>query len=746
MHIEDMGRFLKLGVYLVVIVLVNLAGMTVFFRADLTTDRIYTLSAASRETVATLSEPLTVKVFFTRDLPAPHNQTERYLHDLLEEYAIAGNRYFNYRFHDVSAEADSLDPAAAENRDLAREYGISPVQIQMVENDEIKFKQAYMGLVLIHGDLVERIPALTTVSGLEYRLTTAMQKLNNKVSALLNVDGDIAVRLVLSSSLERVAPLMGLDALPGFVNDVKAIVEKVNARNYGKLKFVHIDPDTDPATAAKLADRQLMQLSWPDVPQAGVAAGEGMIGMVMAYGDRTRDLPVLNVFRLPIIGTRYELADAAAIEEMINTAIDRLVDINTELGMLSGHGCLDAGGFDPMMGGGSPDALNNFAALAGQNYSLKPVRLADGGIPPGLRTLVIVRPTESLSDYELYQIDQALMHGTSLALFVDTFAEAQPPAGQQMFSRQPTYKPLDTGLEKLLAHYGVRLQNALVLDEKCYHQRLDRRMGGGEQPIYYAPLIERENINQELDYIKNVKGLIALKIAPLELDRERLEAQSAAAHLLFSSSDRSWVVRDNITLNPMFMRPPAAAEEFAGRPLAYLLEGSFTSYFSGKPRPEKPAGTTADDKDATGGGSETETAAAGDGAAKTAAKETAGKPSLRADVRGEGDFVERSPAVKILVVPSGDMLRDNLLDEQGQTTNTMFVLNLIDVLNGREDIAAMRSKEQRFNPLAETDPAFRTLVKGVNIAGLPLLVVLAGLAVWVRRRGRKKRIQRMFAG
>jgi ABC-type uncharacterized transport system involved in gliding motility auxiliary subunit len=739
MHKEDLDRFVKLGIYLVVVVLVNLAGMTMFFRLDLTAESIYTLSPVSRETVATLSEPLTVKVFFTRDLPAPHNQTERYLHDLLEEYAIAGNQYFNYRFYDVSAEAASLDPETAENRDLAREYGITPVQIQIVENDEIKFKQAYMGLVLIHGDLVERIPALTTISGLEYRLTTAMQKLNHKVSALLNVKDDIAVKLVLSSSLNRVAPLMGLDQLPGFVNDVKAIVDKLNAQNYGKLKFIHIDPDTDPAAAEELTTYQLMQLSWPDVPQAGVTAGKGMIGMVMAHGDRVRELPLLNVFRLPIIGTRYELADAAAIEEMINTAIDRLVDINTEMGMLSGHGCLEAGGFNPM-GGGNPDALNNFATLVGQNYSLKPVTLPvtleDGGIPPGLGTLVIARPTEPFSDWELYQIDQALMHGTSLALFVDTFIEAEPTGGQQMFAGQPTYKPLDTGLERLLAHYGVRLQNALVLDEKCYRQRLDRRLGGGEQPIYYAPLIDQEHINQELDYLKNIKGLIALKISPLELDRERLDAQSAKAQLLFSSSERSWLVRDNITLNPMFMRPPTAKEEFSSYPLAYLLEGSFTSYFSGKPRPEKPA-ETVDDRH-TPAGDEV-------GVKETAAGEAA-KSSLLADVREEGDFIARSPAVKILVVPSGDMLRDNLLDEEGQTTNAMFVLNLIDVLNGREDIAALRSKEQRFNPLRETDPAFRALVKGINIVGLPLLVVLAGMVVWIRRQGRKKRIQRMFAG
>ena len=72
--------------------MLNLAGLTLFFRWDLTANRIYSLSETSQQVVATLKEPLTIKVFFTRNLPAPHNATERYLHDLLEEYGVYANR------------------------------------------------------------------------------------------------------------------------------------------------------------------------------------------------------------------------------------------------------------------------------------------------------------------------------------------------------------------------------------------------------------------------------------------------------------------------------------------------------------------------------------------------------------------------------------------------------------------------------------------------------------------------------
>jgi hypothetical protein len=38
-------------------------------------------------------------------------------------------------------------------------------------------------MVLIHGDLIEQVPTITTTDGLEYRITTAIQKMNNKISA-----------------------------------------------------------------------------------------------------------------------------------------------------------------------------------------------------------------------------------------------------------------------------------------------------------------------------------------------------------------------------------------------------------------------------------------------------------------------------------------------------------------------------------------------------------------------------------
>jgi hypothetical protein len=56
----------------------------------------------------------------------------------------------------------------------------------------------------------------------------------------------------------------------------------------------------------------------------------------------------------------------------------------------------------------------------------------------------------------------------------------------------------------------------------------------------------------------------------------------------------------------------------------------------------------------------------------------------------------------------------------------------------------MRSKTQSHNPLDTTSPMTKLVAKTVNIAGLPLLVVLSGLFFWMRRHVRRKAIEKTF--
>ena len=730
-------KLAKFFIYLVVVVLVNIAAVTLFYRVDVTANRVYSVSAASRQVVGTLTEPLTINVFFTRNLPAPHNNTERYLHDLLEEYAIYANRYFNYRFYDVSAEEGDVGAVARSNQELARSYGINPIQIQVIDEDQVKFQQAYMGLVILHGDLIERIPAITATDQLEYELTTAIMKLNRKISALIRLQDKIHIKLFLSSSLKQVAGHIGLQELLSLPQNIEEVVKRLNPRYFNRLAYRYLDPSTDNEAAKELESKKynILSLRWPNITKENIPAGTGSVGLVLEHTDRSALVPLVTVLRLPLIGTRYQMIDPDDLENIIGESVESLIDINEDIGYLADKGTL-ALDRPPAMPPGMPQteqALTAFRSIVSRSYSFKNVSVGEGGIPANLRTLVIARPVEKFTDYELYVIDQYLMQGGNLALFVDTFNEIFPPGPQGMGMTQgPRYMPLQTGLEKLLEHYGLRLQPAYVMDQECYRQEIPEQMGGGDRPIYFAPVIQHRMINQDLDFMKNIKRLIAVKASPVEIIEDRIRQNGLTAHRLFSSSDKSWEMRDRINLNPELIFPPQSDKEMQRFDLAYLLEGSFPSYFEGKPIPEKTSSEEKDenDKDKT----DAEKTTVGDQPTK----------GLSSEVESLGGFIARGRPGKIFLIGSSEMIGDNIIDPQGRGANAVFILNVLDALNNRTDIAVMRAKKQRFNPLDETGPGIRAFVKAFNIAGLPVLVIGFGIITWFRRAARKRGIQAMF--
>jgi len=110
----------------------------------------------------------------------------------------------------------------------------------------------------------------------------------------------------------------------------------------------------------------------------------------------------------------------------------------------------------------------------------------------------------------------------------------------------------------------------------------------------------------------------------------------------------------------------------------------------------------------------------------------------------EGAVVKTGKPGKIFLVSTSEIIKDNVLDEKGETPNAHFVMNTIDYLNGRESFANMRSKSQSYNPLKPVSPGTRTFVKVFNVAGLPALVIISGLIVWFRRASKKRLIQSRF--
>lgn len=731
---KKMSKYYTFSLYLIIIILINLAGVSLFFRIDLTANRLYSLSKASKKAVSTLKEPMTINVFFSKNLPAPYNNVESYLHDLLEEYSIYANNYLSFRFFDVSAKEGDLSKKAEENRKKAQDYGIYPVNVQKIEQDEAKIQRAYMGMVFIHGDIVEKIPAITSTEGLEYQITTTIQKMNNKISALLNLSEKIEVKLIQSSSLSQIAPEVNLEGLEELKGNIALTVKELNSKVYGQLEFVYIDPSTDEATEETLKRYERFGLKWPEFQKKDgsvIPAGSGIVALGIEYGDKSIEQRLLNKsLNLTSRGMeeQFAIVDIEQVKTFIEGNIDNLININDEIGYLSTHGTLSLSPALPpqfQMMQQQGDSLTRFNSLLSSSYSVTQVDLKEDPVPDSVDTLIIAGAKENFSDWELFQIDQFLMKGKSLAIFMEAFNEIkQQGQSQQMYGMtQPAYLPVNTGLEKLLENYGIEVKKSYVMDESCYTSR-DRV--SGETQIYFAPIIKNENINHNLDFIKNIKQLIMIKMSPLEIDKEKIDKNKIKADRLFSSSNKSWEMAGRINLSPWAIRPPVNDKDEKSMPLSYILEGEFSSYFADKSVPEKPKKDEGEEKESS-------------------EKIEQQKPQMpESKIKGEKGILSKGKPGKIFLIGSAEILKDNVLDEEGSSPNAVFLLNTIDYLNNRSDIAVMRSKNQRFNPLKDTKVITRTFVKIFNIAGLPILFILFGFFVWFRRRARRRMIEAIF--
>lgn len=175
------------------LVLLNFLGLRFFERLDLTRNREFTLSSATVSTLETLSDPVTVRAYFSKDLPPPFGAHARYVRDLLEEYYAHSNGQLRYEFIDPVSEETEADKekkkdvkrdifgrAVREQTSVEQELetlGITPVQLRVNEGDKLEVKRAYMGIAVGYGGKNEVIPVVQDTAGLEYDLTTSIRKI-----------------------------------------------------------------------------------------------------------------------------------------------------------------------------------------------------------------------------------------------------------------------------------------------------------------------------------------------------------------------------------------------------------------------------------------------------------------------------------------------------------------------------------------------------------------------------------------
>lgn len=167
-------------------VVVNHASSAAFLRADLTDDKVYTLSPAARAEMGKLEKPMVARVYFTPGLEAPYNNHLQAVREKLEELRA----YSNGRL-----EVQVIDPTEADKAEEAQRFGVNPIQYRYQSSDRAEVKQVFMGVSLSYGDRQEIVDPITRLETLEYELVRAVHALvtpsdDRKTVALLQGNGE----------------------------------------------------------------------------------------------------------------------------------------------------------------------------------------------------------------------------------------------------------------------------------------------------------------------------------------------------------------------------------------------------------------------------------------------------------------------------------------------------------------------------------------------------------------------------
>jgi len=686
---------INLVLVLAILLLVNLISMRGFTKWDLTSAGAYSLSDISRETLARAEDPLRVKVYYSPQVPSPYNGVRQYLLDLLREYDGAGGRSFSYEIVDVTAPEGRLE---------AQDYGLQEVEIQEIRSDEFQARSVLMGAVVLYGNVVERVDRITGTNGLEYRLTLAMRSAISQVDALAGTTEPVTLMTFVSPALRD----LGIEGIAEFSDRMEAIYQRVNRDNYQRIAYESFEPTSPEDVQRYMEEYDLQGLRWESQP--GVQQ-QGLLEVVITYGDRIEQVPV------PIYSGLfggYSLPDEEALEESVRASLRSLVNASPTVGYITGGGTKSISDYQR---GSGP-----FGDLLSERVEVVELDPGTESIPAGIDTLILNGPTEDFSEAALFRIDQFLMGGGSLFVLIDRHIQELPTQQQMMMGQQPTWRVNGSNVIDLLEGYGFSIGNEIVLDEESFVSQ----QGGRRQQLFQAPVLGGRSINRDSVITAGLEDLIVLNAVEVSLDAE---SESAAETALLTSSSRSWTVPSPQDIGPWTEGLPG--EDMAAQyDLASLYEGDLQSYFDG------PVELPLESLDE---------AAAADGSPGGAAPDDV-QPADQETAIGRGSFTAAStePA-KILVIGSAALTTAQMLDAQSRTPNSSFLLNAVDYLNGAPGFAELRSKGLGVPRLDPVTGTLSTTLRWGNTILAPVLTLLVGLVVLLRRRGRSRRIRAAFA-
>lgn len=407
---------------------------------------------------------------------------------------------------------------------------------------------------------------------------------------------------------------------------VRNLLAEYEAASNGNLQVRFVDPDDDEERAAAERDG-IQEVPHQLIEHDAVSVRNGYRGIVIKYLGQRRTIPVIE--------------DTRGLEYEITQAIRLLVREPLPVGVMQGHG--------------SPSPGEGLATLRGAlpHYEVREVDVGEE-IDSELRALLIVSPTEEITETELRRINQYVMNGGSLGVFGGTM-------NVNIQGAAPSATHVDTGVNSLLAGWGIEIGDAIVADARCGRVPMRTRMGIAI-PVPYppAPIVIFDEAAQEHPVLFRLGQAPFFFVSPITTTSrfDELQGQVLARSSGGSGPDesQSWLLTgETIQLEPR--DPSTWTLEGARGPhtLMVALTGELPSAF-------------------------------GEGAV-SATDEPA--PDIEAPARATRE-------VRVLVAGTGALLRDEFLPQQEQLRGggggVALALNAVDWLAADADLIAIRAK------------------------------------------------------
>lgn len=257
------AQILQLLLVVVVIVVANLISGVYFTRFDLTSEKRYTLSDATKEILTNLDDIVFFRVYLDGEFPAGFKRLRRETKEMLDEFR-ALNKNIQYEF---------INPSASENTEernntyqLLMEQGLSPTNLQVKTKTGLDQQLIFPGALLTYRNNQMPIELLdaqinvppedvlnNSIQNLEFKFANAIFKLSRKNKpriAFIEGHGelseretyDIATTLQTDYIVERVAINEQVNSL---VN--RSLTDSVNQEYLITPKFAAIiiaNPDS----------------------------------------------------------------------------------------------------------------------------------------------------------------------------------------------------------------------------------------------------------------------------------------------------------------------------------------------------------------------------------------------------------------------------------------------------------------------------------------------------------------------